>query len=268
MQPLAVTLIQAPLIWENPIANKSYFEPIISSLNETNIVILPEMFTTGFSMNSKKLAETEPGETLIWLKKLASKKNVAITGSIIVEENYKYYNRLYWVNPDESYVTYDKKHLFRMAGENAFFNNGNKRVIVNFKGWNICPMICYDLRFPVWIRNKFKNNLANKTTKPQYDLLVFVANWPEIRVNAWSTLLAARAIENQCFTVGVNRIGQDANGITYNGKSEVFDFKGQSVLSFLPNQEGIKTVVLNPFELLDFREKFPVGFDADNFKLL
>ncbi len=206
---LKITIIQSELVWENSAQNRQVFLEKIKSISEVvDLIILPEMFTTGFTMNPEKVAETMDGETIHWLKYLAKEKNTAITGSLIIKEGNKYYNRLVFVHPTGEIKTYDKRHTFTLAGEDKIYTAGNKKLIVAYKGWKICPMICYDLRFPVWSRNT-----------DDYNLLIYVANWPKPRITAWSTLLKARAIENMSYVVGVNRIGADDNGHEYSGNS-------------------------------------------------
>lgn len=221
---LKAALIQANLIWENPIENKNYFEEKINKLPlDIDLIILPEMFTTGFTMNAQHLAETMTGDTIIWMQDVANKKQVAIVGSIIIKEpcldadkEYNYYNRLLFVHPSGKINFYDKKHLFTLANEHKTFTPGNKNSLIDYKGWKICPLICYDLRFPAWARNTLN-----------YDLLLYVASWPTPRIEAWNALLKARAIENMSYTIGVNRIGTDANGYEYNGNSATYDMLGK-----------------------------------------
>jgi predicted amidohydrolase len=214
------------------------------------------MFTTGFTMNASEHAESMEGDTLLWMKGIAAEKNSVVCGSIIVVERKKFYNRLLWVQPDGQVHFYDKRHLFRMAGEHKTFSGGNKKLIVEWKGWRICPMVCYDLRFPVWSRN------VN-----DYDLLLYVANWPQRRKYAWNQLLIARAIENQCYVAGVNRVGLDGQNITYSGDSVVLDPLGQKRSSLKTLATAIETVTLNGKTLSELRKEFPVLMDADQFKI-
>jgi len=255
---LRVTLLQTDLVWEDPVANRNQFETMIRNLaTETDLIVLPEMFTTGFTMNAPALAETMEGPTIAWLLEMARLKQAAITGSLIIKENEQYFNRLIWAQPDGDLQYYDKRHLFRMAQENAIYSAGKTRLVVNYKGWRICPLICYDLRFPVWSRQ-----LSNQP----YDLLLYVANWPEKRAVAWRTLLAARAIENLSYCVGVNRTGQDGTGIRYDGGSAVCEPQGETF--YLPeNPEIIHTQALSYQKLQEFRERFPADLDADAFVL-
>ncbi|TXB64718.1 amidohydrolase [Vicingus serpentipes] len=255
---LKITIIQSELHWENVEENLAMFAKKIEAINEqTDIVVLPEMFTTGFSMESVKLAEKMDGKSVKWMKQLAVKKNAVITGSIIIEEEGKYFNRLLWVQPDENVLTYDKRHLFRMAEEDKHFTAGEERLIVEWKGWKVCPLICYDLRFPVWSRNSL----------PAFDCLIYVANWPEARKEPWYKLLEARAIENQVYVVGVNRVGFDGKDISYSGNSAVIDPKGNSISNIKTKLNETVTIELNKQALEDFREKFPVGLDADDFEV-
>jgi predicted amidohydrolase len=257
MQPLKITLIQSALHWERPEANLAMFEEKIWTIKEkTDLIVLPEMFTTGFTMNAQPLAEMMNFNTFRWMKQMAKQTSASITGSVIIKEDGNFYNRLIWMNPDGNFFTYDKRHLFRMAGEDQVFTQGKEKIIVDLKGWKICPLICYDLRFPVWSRNI--NN--------HYDLLLYVANWPAARSLAWKTLLRARAIENLSYVAGLNRIGNDGKEIPYSGDSAVINFKGEDVLD-LGDQEDIKTVNLDPHLLHEFREKFPAHLDADRFSI-
>jgi predicted amidohydrolase len=260
MQDLKVTLIQTPLHWQEKQANISMLEEKIwEREEETDLIVLPEMFNTGFSMEAEKMAEPMNLHTFKWMRQMASQKKAVVTGSYIVNENGKYFNRLIWMQPDGAYFTYDKRHLFRMANEDDHYSPGQKDLIVELKGWKIKPLVCYDLRFPVWCRNK-----SNDQNELEYDLTLFVANWPAVRVNAWDTLLQARAIENVSYCLGVNRIGDDGNGIPHNGHSAIYGPKGNA-LYFADDREEIKTVSLSGEELVRFREKFPAQLDADRF---
>lgn len=267
MQDFQITIIQSDLVWENIDKNLEQFEIKINSIhNHSDLIILPEMFTTGFAVNRTQLAEEPGGKGFKWMQKIAMQKNAAVVGSIVVKENNNYYNRLYWVNPDGNFYHYDKRHLFRMAGEDKFFNAGNKRLIVEYKGWKFCPMICYDLRFPVWSRNKW--NTENDKYIPEYDVLIYVANWPDVRSYPWKQLLIARAIENQCYVAGVNRIGLDGNNISHSGDSVVLNPRGELIFTIPPHEEKIESVVLSKTYLSEFRQVFPVGKDADRFDLI
>lgn len=256
---LKVTLIQSELHWEDVDQNLEMFAQKIESIQElTDVIILPEMFTTGFSMESAKLAEKMGGKTVCWMKEQAKKTEAVITGSLIIEEGSNYYNRLIWAQPDGAIFTYDKRHLFRMADEGMYFTAGDNRVIIEWKGWKICPLICYDLRFPVWSRN----------TQPAFDCLIYVANWPEARKEPWIKLLEARAIENQVYVLGLNRVGSDEKGISYSGNSMVIDPKGNDISNIQSSSNEIITIELNKKELEDFRDKFPVGLDADDYEVI
>lgn len=226
----------------------------------TEIVVLPEMFSTGFSMQPRKLAEKMDGETVQWMKRIAAAKKVVLTGSVIIEENGHYYNRLLWVLPDGQLGYYDKRHRFAFAGEDKEYTPGNKRLIAQVKGWKINLQVCYDLRFPVWARQQVND-------VPEYDVLLYVANWPERRSHAWKSLLTARAIENQCYVVGVNRVGIDGNGINHSGDSMVLDALG-TILYHKQDEEDIYTLVLERSGLTEVREKFPFWKDADQFNIL
>lgn len=275
MTPLSITLIQSDLHWEQQELNRHHFGQLIDALTErTDLIVLPEMFTTGFSMRPAHLAEQMKGPTAEWMYQKARQKNAAITGSIIVKENNRFYNRLLWVQPDGQLHYYDKRHLFRLSQEPLHYTAGKEKLIINWRGWKICPMICYDLRFPVWCRNV---SLQEKDT-PQahlsmggvsgaYDLLLFVANWPERRNTAWKTLLQARAIENQAYVAGVNRIGFDGHHIYHSGDSCLIDPSGEVIFtqSDLP---FIHTFSLSKERLRYVREKYPFLPDADKFKLI
>ncbi|KJJ37689.1 amidohydrolase [Aequorivita vladivostokensis] len=253
---LKITLVQSELIWENASANRELFSKKFQTFEgETDLIVLPEMFTTGFSMNAKKLAEPNDGESLNWMISEARKHNCAITGSVIISENDKFYNRLFFVLPDGTYEKYDKKHTFTLAKENETYTAGNERLIVNFKGWKICPLICYDLRFPVWSRNT-----------EDYDVLIYVANWPKVRTVAWDTLLRARAIENMSYCVGVNRVGFDGNDHEYVGHSAVYDVLGKQV-SPSAFDEFIETVTLSKEHIESNRKHLQFLNDRDKFTL-
>ncbi|MDX5422155.1 MAG: amidohydrolase [Hymenobacteraceae bacterium] len=254
---LRVTIIQTALHWQDATANRQMFsEKLAATQPATDLIVLPEMFTTGFSMNAAELAEEADGPTLQWMKDEAARYSAVLTGSVIVKEGENYYNRLYWVRPDGTHEHYDKRHLFRMAKEHHTYTAGKEKLLVELKGWNICPLVCYDLRFPVWSRN----------TQSQYDLLLYVANWPKPRANAWSTLLQARAIENLSYVVGVNRVGTDGNGHPYSGDSAIIHPKGYKLLE-TTEVEGVHTITLSKEELTEFREAFPAHLDADDFTL-
>ncbi len=250
---LRISLAQIDIEWENIQENLRRLEIKLQALSgKTDIVVLPEMFSTGFTMQSHLFAETINGDTISTLRKWATKYNLALVGSFICSENEAYYNRAFFLSPNNEEHFYDKRHLFRMGNEPKHFSAGNKRCIFNWQGWKICLLICYDLRFPVWSRNVIN----------EYDLLIFVANWPASRSRAWDTLLCARAIENQSYVCGVNRIGNDAMGISYNGGSAIYNMRGENLVNFTKDEEGIRTVNLEIDSLRSFRTKFPAWRDA------
>jgi len=253
---MKIALVQSSLFWENPTANRSHFEEKINALDgEIDLVVLPEMFTTGFTMEPKTVAEAMQGETVLWLQSLAKAKNIAITGSLVIKENEIFYNRLLFVFPSGEIQFYDKRHLFTLAGEDQIYKAGNEKLIIEYKGWKICPLICYDLRFPVFARNV-----------EEYDVLIYVANWPKSRIQAWDALLKARAIENMSYTIGVNRIGQDDYKLEYDGHSQVVDFLGNYILEPIETR-GVFIVELNKETLLLARKKFNFLNDQDSFVL-
>lgn len=255
MENLTVSVIQMDLVWENHSENLSSIEKWLEKVPaETDLVVLPEMFSTGFSMNSSKLAEPMDGPTVEWLKAQCVKWNKAIMGSLIIKDGGNFFNRMIMCSPTGVESVYDKRHLFRMAEENQFFNGGEKRIIWNYKGWRICPQVCYDLRFPVWSRNQ-----------NDYDVLVYVANWPKRRNHPWKTLLLARAMENQSYVVGTNRVGIDANEIEYSGDSAIIDPMGNYCLQATPEKEEIITFELSHSFLEQCRAQFPVLLDRDQF---
>lgn len=262
---LTCTIIQTALYWEDKAANLQMLEQKINSINQkTELVILPEMFTTGFSMQPKLFAETMDGATISWMKQIATTKKIILTGSIIVEENNQYYNRLIWMLPNGTVGYYNKRHCFGFAGEDKHYTPGNKRLIASVKGWKINLQICYDLRFPVWAR---QNQAATENKEPEYDLLLYVANWPERRNTAWKTLLAARAIENQAYVIGVNRVGNDGNNIYHSGDSLVVNSLGE-IMYHKAHDEDIFTITLQKEELVEVRNKFPFLKDADSFHII
>jgi omega-amidase len=264
MDPLRITYIQTALYWQDAERNLAHFTEKVRAIEDlTDLIVLPEMFTTGFTMLPATCAETHGGPGLQWMQHMAGEKHCVVTGSIAVKDQGSYYNRLYWVNPDGSYQFYNKRHLFRMANEQKHYTAGQEKLIMELKGWKICPLVCYDLRFPVWSRNR----LVKDTDTPTYDVLLYVANWPEVRVYPWKQLLVARAIENQCYVAGVNRIGEDGNGIAHSGDSAILSPKGELMSHLNTHQESIETVALNYTSLQDFRKAFPVMLDADDFRL-
>lgn len=267
MSTLTITTIQTNLHWEDKAANLQMLEQKINNIvTTTEIVVLPEMFSTGFSMQPEKLAEAMDGETVQWMKKMAVSKKVILTGSVIIEEKGNYFNRLIWMLPNGQYGIYDKRHRFAYAGEDDHYTAGTKRLITSVNGWKINLLVCYDLRFPVWARQT-PAPMGEVGRGPEYDVLIYVANWPERRIHAWKTLLQARAIENQCYVAGVNRVGNDGNDISYSGESMVIDPMGEA-LYYKKGEEDIFTVTLDKRHLNTIREKFPFWKDADDFQLL
>lgn len=258
MSSLNITLIQPDIFWEDKAANMQQYEHFISNIEEKKeVVVLPEMFTTGFSMAPERLAETMDGDSVKWMKDIAARYRCILTGSLIIEEEGIYYNRLLWVQPDGYIGHYDKRHLFAYADEDQHYHSGSKKLIAQVKGFRICLLVCYDLRFPVWARNQGDD----------YDVLLYVANWPERRSLAWKTLLQARAIENQCYVVGVNRVGKDGKDIIYNGESSVFGPLGETVWQ-RPAEVAVHTVTLSKDVVTDTRRQFPFLQDADKFIIL
>ncbi len=255
MEKLNITLIQPDIIWEKPLENLAKYSKMLSTVQSTDVIVLPEMFTTGFSMAPEKLCENMNGPSVLWMKKRAREKNASVVGSLIINENENIYNRAVWVFPDGNIQFYDKRHLFSMGEEHLHYSPGNKKLIVEFRGWKFCPLVCYDLRFPVWSRNT-----------EDYDVLLYVANWPAARHEVWKTLLHARAIENQAYCAGVNRIGKDGSGLNYLGASALILPKGKS--EFLDDVEKSRTFSLSYSELHQFRKNFPVLNDGDKFKLM
>ena len=283
MSGLTITTIQTNLFWEDKTANLQLLEEKINSIKEkTEIIVLPEMFTTGFSMKPELLAETMDGETVQWMKRIAAEKKIILTGSAIISNGQtgtvspanagvipEYYNRLIWMLPNGQYGVYDKRHRFGYAGEDDHYTAGTKRLIASVKGWKINLLVCYDLRFPVWARqspprHEMERGLGGEV---EYDILIYVANWPEKRIAAWKILLQARAIENQCYVVGVNRVGKDANDIYYSGESMIIDPMGE-VLYTKKDAEDIFTMTLEKSHLQMVREKLPFLKDADEFQII
>jgi predicted amidohydrolase len=253
---MKVALIQMNIIWENPNENRRFLDEKINYLSEKiDLIILPEMFTSGFTMTPNLVAETMNGETTLWLKNLAKAKNCAITGSLIITEDGNFYNRMVFVFPNGEMKHYDKKHLFTLAGEDKVYTSGNEKVIVNYNNWKICLQICYDLRFPVFSRNT-----------ENYDLLIYVASWPKVRINAWDILLKARAVENLSYTIGVNRIGTDNNNLEYIGHSQITDELGNFIIEPIEN-EGVFIATLDKNKILETRNKLNFLSDKDVFNL-
>jgi len=253
---MKIALIQSSLSWENPKANRNHFEEKINALAEkVDLIMLPEMFSTGFTMNPEAVFETMEGETILWLQSVAKDKNSAITGSLVIKENNNFYNRLLFVFPSGEIQFYDKRHLFTLAGEDKVYTSGEGKLIVDYLDWKICPLVCYDLRFPVFARNV-----------EDYDVLIYVANWPKSRIQAWDILLKARSVENMCYAIGVNRIGFDNNNFEHNGHSQAVDFMGNYVLE--PQEtDGIFIVELNKEKLTEARKKLGFLNDRDSFEL-
>jgi predicted amidohydrolase len=265
MSELRTTLVQCDLRWEDPDANCRMLEDTLGDLGtaDTDLIVLPEMFATGFTMNSREMAEPmETSAAVAWLQSQARQRGCVVTGSVAVVEDGNYYNRLVWARPDGSRATYDKRHLFRMAGEHERYAMGHERVIVELKGFRILLSVCYDLRFPVWLRQQ-----PGPDEHFEYDLLLCVANWPAARRHPWRILLQARAIENLCPVIGVNRVGEDANGLAYAGDSMLVDFKGEAMLDEPSERPFVRTGRLSRDALDAFREKFPAWRDADHFGL-
>lgn len=254
---LNVVGIQADLVWENPTENSTFFQSKINLLSKnTDLVVLPELFTTGFTMNPEKVAEKMNGKTVFWMQKMARENTFAICGSLVIEENKKYYNRLVFVHPSGEIETYNKRHSFTLAGENKKYTSGKERQIIHYKGWKICPLICYDLRFPVWARNT-----------DNYDLLIYIANWPVERIKAWDTLLKARAIENMSYVIGINRTGKDPNKYPYSGNSLIVNYFGNVSASLKNKEVGILKATLIKTEQNKIREKLGFLKDKDFFEL-
>ena len=260
MSTLDVTLIQADLAWHDPVENRRRIQQHFAALaGKTDLIVLPEMFTTGFTMQPESVAEPANGPTLEWMREQAAALGAVVTGSIATSEGDRYFNRLVWMRPDGTHESYDKRHLFRMAQEQDHYSAGTRRRVIELKGWKILPLVCYDLRFPVWSRNKVGSDDA-------YDVLLYVANWPERRRYPWQTLLKARAIENLSYCIGVNRVGKDGTGVNYTGDSAAIDFLGQPMTP-PSEQEFVTTVTLDKAALDEFRGKFPAYLDADEFHL-
>ncbi len=255
MQDLRVTTVQTSLFWQDIEKNLVQFSELLSTLDSsTDLIVLPEMFSTGFTMQPEKWAQTESESAVSWMQAEAQKHQAVITGSLVIEENGQYFNRLFWVQPNGEYSTYNKRHLFSLAKEQDHYTQGKERLIVTLKGWRICPLICFDLRFPVWSRNNHA-----------YDALIYVANWPHRRSFAWKQLLIARAIENQSFVIGVNRVGSDGNQVEHSGDSVVLNPLGEAISSTKPNEVRVETNLLKAEELKAVREKFQFLNDQDGF---
>ncbi|NDV81482.1 amidohydrolase [Bacteroides sp. 51] len=255
---MRISILQTDIIWENKEDNLNRLRNKLEELRgKTDIAILPEMFSTGFTMRSKELAEPVDGYTITTLRSLAVAYGIALVGSYIAYDNGHYYNRAFFLTPNSEAFYYDKKHLFRMGHEEEYFSAGDKKIIIPYQGWNICLLVCYELRFPVWSRN----------VQNEYDLLIYVANWPTARRLVWDTLLAARAIENMTYVCGANRVGTDGNKLNYNGGSAIYSPKGKAIAMATDDQEDIITMDLSLDQLNAFRQKFPVWLDADKFEI-
>jgi predicted amidohydrolase len=263
MQALRVALVQGDTRWHDAPTNRAYYGALVRQLPGNDLIVLPETLLSGFSNDIAASAEPMDGEGLAWLRALAGEMGAVICGSLAIRESGTVYNRLLWMRPDGSFAQYDKRHLFRMSGEHTRYGSGEERLIVELKGWRILPQVCYDLRFPVWLRNR---RLAAATGGMDYDLAVFVANWPSPRRNAWRTLLRARAMENLSCVVGVNRVGVDGNDLRYAGDSAVLDALGDPLVECGAQEQSV-AVTLDPAALLAHRERFPAWMDADAFKL-
>jgi len=256
MKNLSISLVQTGLIWQQANANCQHISKLLDDeAASTDLIVLPEMFNSGFTLDATKVAETMQGETVIWMKQLAAKHNAAVTGSLVILENGHNYNRMVIAFPDGNLQWYDKRHLFRMANEHQRYSAGNKRVIVQWRDWRIALYVCYDLRFPVWCRNQ-----------QDTDLMLFIASWPAARAYPWQTLLRARAMENLCYVCGVNRIGTDANDIAYSGDSAVIDMAGNNLCQ-LADSDSVHSLTLSADKLSEYRKKFPAQLDADSFSV-
>jgi len=254
---LKVAIVQTALVWENPKENRRLLSYKIAAISaDVDLVVLPEMFTSGFTMNPAEVAETMEGNTIVWLKKQAKVKQAVIMGSLVISENGKFYNRMVCVEPSGTITTYNKRHTFTLAGEHKVYTAGTEQVTFSYKGWKICPLVCYDLRFPVWARNV-----------EDYDLIIYVANWPKIRIGAWDALLKARAIENMAYCIGVNRVGLDGNNFEYSGHSAAYDVLGNRLDTILENQDVVEMVSLDKAAIKKYREKLNFLNDRDNFTL-
>ena len=262
MQDLKIAYLQSDLFWEDPVANRKHFEAVLLGLKtQPDLIVLPETFTTGFPVDPNYFAETISGETVAWMKAQAAKYKAVITGSVLLKLDDFYQNTLIWMRPDGSFETYAKRHVFRLGGEHERITPGDKQLFVELKGWKIKPLICYDLRFPVWSKNNYTDE------KFDYDFMLYVANWPAVRAEPWKQLLIARSIENLAYVLGVNRVGEDPQGLAYQGDSVLLDFKGQQISQAVAKKEMLVESSLSAEQLVRFREKFNVGLDWDSFKI-
>ena len=263
MANLEITLLQSDIVWENAEQNlKNYEKKLADITGQNDLIILPEMFGTGFTMNVNKCAEKEDGKIVNWLKEQAKIKNCVIAGSVLIEDKGRYFNRMFWMRPDGTYETYDKRHLFRMGNDHKTMAQGTERKIVELNDWKINLQICYDLRFPVWSKNRFKDG------NYEYDAILYIANWPEVRSHAYKSLLIARAIENQAYVIWVNRIGNDGNKIYHSGDSMIVDPYGKIIFQADTGKEQSLTGVLSKQKLEEFRKKFTVGMDWDEYRII
>ena len=257
MQHLNIAIIQSDLVWHNAAQNRNHFSKKIEAITgKVDLIVLPEMFTTGFSMSPAEIAETMQGNTVQWMQQIAKIKDAAVMGSLVIEENNAYFNRLLFVHPSGKIDFYNKRHLFTLAGEDKVYTPGNFKMNFDYRGFKICGLICYDLRFPVWARNV-----------EGYDVLIYVANWPKTRISAWDTLLKARAIENMCYTIGVNRVGTDANNLEYNGHSAAYNYLGENCIEVIENEESTAVFSISKELLTATREKLNFLNDKDNFTI-
>jgi len=259
MQDLKLAIIQSYLHWGDKEKNLEMFGQHLNKAGQTDLILFPEMFNTAFMVYPADYAESMKGPTVNWMKEMAAENNCAIAGSLIIKEDNNYYNRLVFMLADGSFETYDKRHLFSMAGEDERFSAGRQKKIINYKGWKICPLICYDLRFPVWSKSNAEDG------NHEYDLLIYLANWPEVRNHSWKSLLVARAIENQAYVAGINRIGEDGNGQNHSGDSVVLDYLGKAITAIPENEEYIEEVILSSNKLSGFRKQFQANRDWDSF---
>ncbi|HOI00193.1 MAG TPA: amidohydrolase [Bacteroidales bacterium] len=261
MPDLRLTMLQDHLVWEDREANLHHFAEVISRIDRTDVIMLPEMFNSGFTVRPDHVAEPMDGRTVSWMKDMAAHTGAAVVGTLVIREGDQFYNRLIWVHPSGAMMNYDKRHLFRMGGEHERFSMGNRRVVIHYKGWHILPLVCYDLRFPVWAHNRLIQD------RYEYDLILYLANWPAARRHPWRSLLVARAIENQVYVAGLNRIGQDGHGIDYSGDSMIISPKGQILAEASENQAHVLQAALDLDSLQEFREKFQVGLDWDEYSI-
>jgi len=262
MNNLNIAYIQADLKWEDKEANLQHFNELLEQVQpDTDLILLPETFTTAFPVDPKQFAEKEDGPTMQWLQNQAKAKNAVIATTFPLEKDGHFYNSLVWMRPDSSYELYFKRHTFTMGGEDKLVERGQKQLLVELKSWKIKPMVCYDIRFPIWARNRYTDG------QYEYDLAFYLANFPDSRMNVWHTLLQARAIENQAYWIGVNRVGEDNNGLHYSGESQVINSRGLVISHAEPYQEAVLHCTLEAEPLLRFRQKFPLGPDWDGFEI-